>query len=99
MNALHPDQLMVPKSSVISVTSHPPANKIIGLAIIFSQKQGDWTAFSQKELAPAKEPISAAAFLEGWQFLLRTGLLRKVDEDRYLLTEKCINTTSQLLSA
>jgi hypothetical protein len=98
MNALHPDQLVVPKSSVIPVTSHPPANKIIGLAIVFSQKQGDWTAFSQKELALAKEAISAAAFLEGWQFLLQIGLLRKVGEEHYLLSEKCINTTNQLLS-
>jgi len=98
MNALQPGQLVVPKSSVILVTSHPPANKIIGLAITFSQKQGGWTAFSQKELALAKEAISTTAFLEGWQFLLRTGLLRKVDEERYLLTEKCINMTNQLLS-
>jgi len=98
MNTLRPDQLVVPKSSVIPVTSHPPANKIIGLAIIFSQKQGGWTAFTQKELALAKEAISAAAFLEGWQFLLRIGLLCKVGEERYFLTEKCINTTNQLLS-
>lgn len=98
MNTLHPDRLMVPKSSVIPVTSHPPANKIIGLAIVFSQKQGGWTAFSQKDLALAKEAISAAAFLEGWRFLLRTGLLYQVDEERYLLTEECIDMTSQLLS-
>jgi len=98
MNALQPGHLKMPESRVIPVTSHPPANKIIGLAIIFSQEQGGWTAFTQKELALAKETISAVAFLEGWQFLLRIGLLYQADEERYLLTEKCLNTINQLLS-
>jgi hypothetical protein len=98
MTMLQPGHLMVPKSGVVPVTSHPPANKIIGLVVAFSQSQGDWVAFSQKELA--KGAMSEIAFSQGWQFLLRTGLLQEVDgsETQYRLSEKCVNSAARLLS-
>lgn len=99
MNTLQPGQLKVPESRVIPVTSHPPANKIIGLAITYSQTQGAWATFSQKELA--RETMSEIAFRQGWQFLLRVGMLREVVEGsgvRYCLSESCIHSTKQLLS-
>jgi hypothetical protein len=95
-----PDHLIVPESGVVPVTSHPPANKIIGLAIVFSQAKGDWVAFSQKDLA--KGIMSDSAFDQGWQFLLQIGhLLKEVEsgQTRYRLSEKCIAHTKQRLPA